>query len=284
LILAHGPQDELIELLQALDDERNALWIHVDAKAKNIDLSKISSCTKHSAVHCIHRRKVYWGGFSVIDAELRLFAAARSHEHYAYYHVLSGVDFPTKSQDYIHAFFDEHDGLNFIRPVVYDKNEHFSLRYDQYHLFQDGLIGKKRNLWKYLDFSLCYLQKFLGVSRAKGRDMKAAHTWVSVTDDFVEFLLSKEQDIRHDYRWTYCCDEVFLMSTIVGTDFETTFSKEFSNLRYMEWTWHSKHDLSPRALTIDDLDALNEPNILFARKFENPQSITLKQQLKKSWN
>lgn len=36
------------------------------------------------------------------------------HGPYAYYHLLSGQDLPIKSQDYIHQFFEEHQGKEFV--------------------------------------------------------------------------------------------------------------------------------------------------------------------------
>ena len=50
--------------------------------------------------------KVNWGGFSLIKCELRLLkAAVMSDTEYSRYHLISGLDLPIKSQDYIHAFF-----------------------------------------------------------------------------------------------------------------------------------------------------------------------------------
>ena len=45
-----------------------------------------------------------WGDVSVIEAEFRLFEEAANKDKYAYYHLLSGVDMPLKSQNEIHAF------------------------------------------------------------------------------------------------------------------------------------------------------------------------------------
>ena len=49
--------------------------------------------------------KPEWGQVSIVRAELLLFSAALQQKSpYAYYHLLSGVDLPLKSQDEIHAF------------------------------------------------------------------------------------------------------------------------------------------------------------------------------------
>lgn len=91
---------------------------------------------------------------------------------YAYVHLLSGHDFPIKSQDYIHRFFNEHSGVQSLyssdtelaRAVA--KNR---IRY--YWFFQEGMgSGNNRNnfMRKCLQYGLMYMQKFLGVNRIKG--------------------------------------------------------------------------------------------------------------------
>ena len=54
-----------------------------------------------------------WGGYSQIRSELILFQSAWEHG-YEYYHLISGVDLPIKTQDEIHEFFREHYGKEFI--------------------------------------------------------------------------------------------------------------------------------------------------------------------------
>lgn len=237
-------------------------------------MDSLSHVANHSRVTFINRIPVSWGGFSIVKAEMMLFEAAYAHGGYRYYHLLSGLDLPVKSQDYIHGFFQRHDGENFIKEAVYSDTSRVPMRYDQYHVLQDSLIGKKRNIWKYVDFASCYMQKALGVRRFRGRVMKTNSQWVSVTDELVGYLVSQSRKILHDYRWTYCCDEVFLLSTIWGTGFIDTISP-LGSLRFIEWKQFSKHDFSPRPLTMQDFATLSAPNVLFARKFTYPESEEL---------
>lgn len=58
--------------------------------------------------------EVYWGDISQVQVEYLLFETALSHGSYAYYHLLSGTDLPIKSQDYIHAFFQQNAGKEFV--------------------------------------------------------------------------------------------------------------------------------------------------------------------------
>ena len=99
LILAHMKFDKC--LLQCLDDKRNDIFIHFDYKLTQIPELQ----TKYANLFIIENRiDVRWGDVSVVEAEYVLFEAASRQGSYAYYHLLSGVDMPLKSQDYIHNF------------------------------------------------------------------------------------------------------------------------------------------------------------------------------------
>ena len=271
LIIAHDRKEELSKLIRVLDHANNSIYVHVDAKSA-MDIEPLKKLTVHSTVKFIERRPVTWGGYSGVDVEMRLFEAAYADGGYRYYHVMSGVDYPVKSPEYIQRYFAQHDGENFIQ--IEPDLERFRMRFDQYHWLQEPFVGKKRNLWKYVDFASCYVQRLVGVQRFKGRTMRRTINWVSVTDAVVAELMRRKNAIRKNYRWTYCCDEVFLMSELIGTPLEHTLSSA-GNLRYIDWEWMSARDSSPRVLTARDIDRLAGPDILFARKFNIPQSLEL---------
>lgn len=285
LIMAHGSWDELVHTISLIDDPRNDVYIHIDAKCTNFPKNSIINAAEHSSIYFTDRISVSWGGFSEIQCEMILFKAAAKTAHYSYYHLLSGVDTPVKSQDYIHNYFNQHQGLNFINFQEYDKefsHSQLELRYRQYHFLQDRFIGKKRNFAKYVDFASCYIQRLVGIKRSKGRIFHKSWQWVSLTDECVRFLLSREEDIQKTYRFTYCCDEVFIISEIWNTPLQETIAPQ-GNLRFAEWKQFSKHDISPRAIDMGDLHRLESPDILFARKYIIPDSVAVMQQLEQMW-
>lgn len=273
LIIAHDRPEELQRLIRALDHPDNAIYVHVDAKSA-MDVRPLTRVTEHSSVTLIDRKAIVWGGASIVDVELRLFETAYKNGNFRYYHLLSGVDYPVKSQRYIHDYFERHDGENFIQ--VEPELDRFRMKFDQYHFLQEKFVGKKRNLWKYIDFASCYVQRLFGVQRFRGREMKRAIQWVSITDEAVAELVRRKDEITNSYRWTYCCDEIFLISELIGTPLEKTIAGT-TDLRYIEWEWVSARDSSPRVLTTADIGHLESPDILFARKFILPQSAELYQ-------
>lgn len=82
------------------------------------------------------------GAYSQIECELALLKAAVKR-NYNYYHLISGLDFPLKSQDYIHEFFDKNDGKEYIQfqqPKIKQRNLE---RVMYYYPFQEK-VGKKK--------------------------------------------------------------------------------------------------------------------------------------------
>ena len=53
-------------------------------------------------VYIYNEVDVYWSHFSQVQCELFLLKEAVKKDEFAYYHLLSGMDFPIKSQKYIH--------------------------------------------------------------------------------------------------------------------------------------------------------------------------------------
>lgn len=106
LIIAHNEPDVLKTLLFMLDDERNDIYLHMDARAVELfNQFKDFQLKRGKLIILQNRIAVYWGDLSQVEVEYRLFEAALQNGPYAYYHLLSGVDLPIKTQDYIHEFF-----------------------------------------------------------------------------------------------------------------------------------------------------------------------------------
>lgn len=114
LIAAHDNYYVLEQLMRLLDDPRNDIYLHVDAKARDFDPSRFGRLCRHSSATLLPRMKVYWGDYSQVESVLRMLTVAlNKNANYAYLHVLSGADLPLKSADHIHQFFAEHAGDEF---------------------------------------------------------------------------------------------------------------------------------------------------------------------------
>lgn len=105
LIIAHDEPEIFHVLISLLDDYRNDIFVHVDQKS---DISLFNSVrTKKSTISFTRKRiNCFWGSPSLMETEFILFEEALAHGPYHYYHLISGVDLPLKTQDYIHEKLD----------------------------------------------------------------------------------------------------------------------------------------------------------------------------------
>lgn len=263
LIIAHNNFNILKRLLQLIDDERNDIYLHIDKKVKDFNGGGYSSLIKKSKLYFIENRiDVRWGDVSQIKVELLLFREASSRGTYQYYHLLSGVDLPLKSQDEIHRFFNEHKGGEFIDFDLGDCQSEDRLRH--IWLFVRKIkIGNNRILENIRNYAL-NLQYRIGYDHigTKLGILRKGANWVSITDPAVRYLLEKSKEQLHYYRYSFGCDEIYKHTTLSNSKFINNVSK-YGNMRMIDWQRGG-----PYTFTSEDFDMLINSDSLFARKFD----------------
>ena len=109
LIIAHNQFALLRKEIDLLDCPENDIFIHIDKKAKGFCEDDFKDICKHSKVTFVPRIDVRWGGLSQVEVEYLLLEYAVKGK-YDYYHLLSGVDLPIKSNEEISNWFKEIGG------------------------------------------------------------------------------------------------------------------------------------------------------------------------------
>lgn len=271
LIMAHNQLDLLCKLIKELDYELNDIYIHIDKKAGEIDEEKIRSCVKKSNLFFTERISVTWGGESQIECEMILFRAA-AVRNYQYYHMLSGVDFPIKTQETIHEFFDKNDGKEFIEYWNRDQNQ-YSYRIRYYYYLQEKIgtyTYDVKTLMLRVRSKLSLLkQKLMGVDRLKDIkfEIKIGPNWVSVTDKFVRYLLENESIINNFFKQGIAADELFVQTLCWNSEFKS-YIYEGGSTRLIDWNRGK-----PYVWTESDLDEIKNSSCLFARKMSNQNHL-----------
>ena len=262
LILAHNDPPLLEVLVNCLDDKRNDIYIHWDAKSGNLPQMK----TLYARLYMLQDRiKVNWAGYSMVEAEYLLFKKAFAHGPYAYYHLLSGADLPIKSQDFIHAACEKMYGTEFVGFAPASQAE---INYRVQHRFLFSEDFKTKNLLKRgLRFLFLKCQDLLNTKRTNILVKKGAQ-WCSLTQDFVEYLIDQEHFVKKLFSHTFCPDEMFIQTVLVNSVFlkrvkaaETEYE---GNMRFIKWI---DGELIP--IQEEDYDQLKESDKWFARKFSS---------------
>lgn len=67
MIIAHNEFDLLEILVRLLDDPRNDIYVHIDAKVKDFDFKSFQALTQYSRLRFTPRRiSATWGDFSLV--------------------------------------------------------------------------------------------------------------------------------------------------------------------------------------------------------------------------
>ena len=272
LIVAHNEFEILKKQMMLLDDPRNDFYIHIDKKVKDFPFDTFHFFLKHSKVHYIDRLDIRWGDFNMIRCELRLLDAAVKG-NYHYYHLLSGVDLPIKSNDAIHDFFRENDGKELVQywPMV---DQYLVNRTGRFHLIHMKTsrfpIVRKLSKLAYLPIRALHRCGYMRKWDPR-RTFAYGGNWFSITHDLACHVLEQKKWICKRFRMTECADEVFLQSIVADSGFrENLYYSEverncIGNMRMVDWV--RTNGKNPWTFRMEDYEAIIHSPYLFARKF-----------------
>ena len=273
MIIAHNQFDILEIIIKMLDDARNDIYLHIDSKVKNFDFDRFANIPRYSKLVFTDRISVTWGDFSQINCEMILLNTAVSNEdknnRYSYYHLISGVDLPIKSNDDIYSFFENNSGKEFIN-FSNEPAEKFLGRIKYYHFFR-----KKRNKFNILLAGIVLrIQKLIGVNRIKNTSLifGKGSNWFSITGDFAKYVVENFDTYKKYFLYSYCCDEMFLHTMFLNSPFKNSLylvdddDNQLAAARLIDWKRGR-----PYVFRLNDFDEIINSPAMFARKFSSDE-------------
>jgi len=269
LIIAHTEFQLLENLVSILDYPGNDIFFHIDKKV-SYHVAYLPRYAHLYEVADKDRVDVRWGDCTQIFSELALYKLAHAHGPYGYYHLMSGICMPIKSQAFIHNFFELHKGTEFLGLMQNAWRTKSKMMY--FHLFTKHLrgYGVRSKIENFLNSIIVFIQKLLSIIRAdnKIKVMAKGANWSSLTQDAVSYILSNEDYIRQRFKYTYACDEVYKPTLLLNSPFaDKLYSKtdEYKGcLRKVDWERGN-----PYIWQLKDYDELINSDMLFARKFSS---------------
>ena len=269
MVMAHNNLNILKLLLRKLDSEYFDIFLHIDKKS-GINLSDVKNCVKISKFYFYKEINVCWGNITMVQCEYFLMhKVIESNNEYEFIHLISGVDFPIKTNKEIYEFFHKNVGKEFVH---YQSNTMLDKNYDRIKYYR--FIPKNYRKWKFLriiDRLFVGIQKLLGVNRIKNSNynyLKGAQ-WVSLSPNLLKYLLTKEDEFNKKFKHTQIPDEIFIQTFVNDSKFKNNlYSSKFNNnnddyMRYIDWDRGN-----PYTFKYEDLDILLNSNCMFARKFD----------------
>lgn len=273
LIISHNEYNVLKTLLFMLDDERNDIYLHIDRRStelfKQVCLLKVQ---KAQLFILPTRNEVYWGDISQVETEYLLLETASKRNSYAYYHLLSGVDLPIQTQDYIHSFFQANFGKEFVSYWLGEKHlKDLNRKVSLYYFFTKSL-KRSNNKWHAVT-APCHnlaliIQKIIRFRRKHEIEFKKGSNWFSITHDFCQYAIEKKPFVLRRFKYTLCPDEIFIQTLLWNSPFKENIYKvneeDAGSMRLIDWNRGN-----PYTWKMQDYKELISSDRLFARKFNS---------------
>jgi len=256
LILMHRYPRQFKRLFKAIYHPDNAYVIHVDKRsgeAMQDDIQKFLSAYPNASI--LKSEKALWGGYSLVDAELRgMKALLKMNKDWSFFVNLSAQDFPLKSQAAIHAYLKPHQGKDFIK-----LSDQKAVRPDTLHRIENYVTETDDEILSEPIQKRAFL---------KGVTPYIGNQWMIVSRRFCDFVChNAEVDRFKDfYRNTLIADEGFFQTVMMNTSYKPILVND--DKRTIDWVPMGTIKLRPRDFTSKDARYLMSSPGLFARKFD----------------
>lgn len=281
IILTHKEPKQLIRLVHRLNPEKNSFFIHIDKKVDNTVYDKMKHGLNHFPnIFFLKRYRCFWGDFSLVKATIEGINTLLARKvPFDWLILLSGQDYPIKSNLQIERFLEKHQGTSFIEyfPLPNFKNdwgdENGGLDRIEYWNFR--LFNKRfRFTDKPLDCSREVLIQLpawplLFASKRKfpkGLSPFGGGEWWCLPRDCIEYIHSfirRNPAFVRFFRYVHIPDEIFFQTVVLNSPFQHQVVSD--NLRYIDW---SPEREDPAILDKTDFENILYSSSLFARKFD----------------
>lgn len=305
LVLAHRDPEQLQRLVCKLDDPRFDFFIHIDKKKDITPFTAITEKVKNSKVtFIIDRVSCYYFDYSLVQAELNLLKATVGGIKYKYCVLISGQDYPLKSNDYIYnilinnyptCFIDSYSvaeapkhGINWVEKIGY---KYYSQRLRR--VFQD-LVGNKyyygrigfifRGICRIYDMMMTCVSKSprQWLSGSEFTYSAGSQFWM-LPDKAVYHVLMKADNsplLRKTFNHSSAVEESYFqtsLSSFKEAIIPDSYAQAESKLAHMDNSalrmikWHDGDidaDGHPFIWKSKDFELLKNCKALFGRKFE----------------
>ena len=138
IISAYKLPDQLVRLVSKLNTDASHFLIHVDEKTDEAVFRRMREPLRLPNIHFLERHRCYYGGFGHVKATLKgIDEIFRRRLPFDYVILLTGQDYPIKSNRQIDEFFLQQEGWSFMEyfRLPWDKWDYGGLnRIESWHL------------------------------------------------------------------------------------------------------------------------------------------------------
>ncbi len=294
IILAHKNPEQVKRLVQKLSHKDCYFYIHVDKKTDiSPFLEKFSQIKNVFFMPDNDRELLIWGDFSIVQATLTVMRKIITDERTGYVVLLSGQDYPIKSNTHIQSFFTKNRGKEFIdchsMPDQIWQEEGLrrltkykcALSEKRYHnvscpsLFEASFYTRDnfRNICRCIKYRKWgFLLKLFKKRRIPNYIKSYGWSqWWALSLETVQKIISyieKRPEYFTYHKDSSCPDEIFFQSIVINM-YKDNMAAICEDIHHIDW--HRRGIYSPLTFTSWDINILkNQPaHKLFARKFDS---------------
>lgn len=273
IIIAHSYPSLLKRLIETINDKDVSIYVHIDKKSSlNFNLPDMKN------LYILKEKNIYWGGFSFVEAVISLINKAISTSKFDYMILLSGSDYPIRSNSTIKNFLKKNNGKEFINISRMPENNKTLDRIYYYYLETD-FDFKFASLIKR---SINRLIRLLNIKRKLPSEYSkytfyGGSAWWALSDNAISYIsnfIKQNPKFVNFYKHTLIPDELFFQTILGNSKFKDNIT---NSITYTCWTKNSAH---PNTITKKNIWILEKnivpsdygdktARVFFARKFSD---------------
>lgn len=279
IISAYKLPEQLVRLVQKLNTEDTSFLIHVDKKTDAVTFARMEKPLRASSnVTFLERHRCHWGDFGHVKATLKGIQEILTQRLPADYVVLlTGQDYPIKSNHAIQRFFQECQGKSFIDHFLLPDERwagnggmdrilywHFNWRnyhfgFPQLNQFHDPYLNK---LWNEIAKRIPLRRRFPGSLKIYG----GGSYWCLSREciEYIHEFVQHHEALLDFFKYVQTPDELFFQTILLNSHCKDRIVND--DLRYIDWS--KPEPPYPSILCKQDFELFVYSDKLFARKFD----------------
>ena len=262
LIQAHQDISYFIKLAKIQPNVN--FYVHMDAKSR--DFPKTDLANLANVVLLSDRVSVRWGGFSQIEATLKLFETAFAHEDNAYFHLVSGEDVVLQPFEVIEKQWQHQFGFQAMMSCEIAPQYAYRFIMDSPHAdsnWQRQLTGK----------IITKLQQGVAKVKPYHSPIYFGSQWFSVTREDWEKIVPFTDEYSDFFRHKLVPDEHFFQ-TLITEKLTNQIRLSNDNRRQIIFDKNVNNGNSPIYLDLFKLERAKFDGYWFARKVKKDVALT----------
>lgn len=284
IILAHNHPTHLCRLVSALDGPESRFHIHID---RRVDDGPFRAATASSDIDFLaddQRLAINWCGFSMVEATLRMLAAAHAGGADRYV-LLSGSDYPVQSNAEIRSCLaSDREFIQVDRLLAPLGDDHFDRCANRVFLGDHQLTNERTGRPRIVRLAGRLAAKL--PRRRYRMPVYYGPSWCALTRAAVDHLLRVRQDDPAALSWFRLArspDEMVFQTLLKASPFVDQIAFDATGnfvpkahraaLHYANWDRPNPN--APRTVDLEDLPDILASGALFVRKIDPSRSAGL---------